>query len=143
MNCQDYEILINRMIDGEMSADDSRAVFSHLASCGQCRAFYHQLQLLGVSLDHIEARLEVPGEASRVGRKAYPENPARWWVRQVSLRVPVFAVLVAALFISLYFSFSSAVRVRPPEVIYVTQLPPITVTAEAVPAHFMKRGVHQ
>ncbi len=141
MNCEEYELSISRMVDGELSADDSRAVFSHLASCGTCRAFYRQLQSLGASLDIIAGNVEIPGEIRR--RRLSNEGLRSWWSGRVPLRAPIFAVLLLALVISLYFSVSNALQVRQPEIVYVTQLPPITVTAEAVPIHFMKRGVKQ
>ncbi len=46
MNCTDCSARINDYVDGELNADDARAVEAHVAGCAACRAEFASLQLL-------------------------------------------------------------------------------------------------
>ncbi|MCM2286703.1 MAG: zf-HC2 domain-containing protein [Desulfobacula sp.] len=50
LNCQKNEFLLNRLIDGELSSDDSRDVSEHIKNCAVCRQQAVQMQQLS---DHL------------------------------------------------------------------------------------------
>jgi predicted anti-sigma-YlaC factor YlaD len=50
MNCQKNELLLHRLIDGELSPDDVRDVSEHIENCTVCRQQAEQMQQLS---DHL------------------------------------------------------------------------------------------
>jgi len=50
MECSKYHELISARLDGEISKEDERLLEEHLASCGECSAFYKSMIELQHSL---------------------------------------------------------------------------------------------
>ncbi len=124
MSCDDYQILISKLIDGEVEAAASAGVFSHLAECTKCRNFYHDVQKVSSSIDRLAD--SVPESIVRDFRAPNLQalmKPQTFWGRQIPVRLPVLALLVCAILASVFMSFST-------ETVYVTRLPATIVTAQ-------------
>jgi predicted anti-sigma-YlaC factor YlaD len=125
MNCANYEILVSKLLDGELQAGDSATLFAHLASCGECRSLFHRMQSLNAALERVA---EPPAFSPAV--PSFPLHDIhreRLWQHRISLRVPALAfaaLLVAAVVIY------SLVRPRSTETVYVTKLATVIVTPE-------------
>jgi len=128
MECNDYQRLISRLHDGELASGDMTDVFLHLSACGECRDFYRGLQ----TLDRTMNRLAVPLPADDAVQSTTPAVTFRqqpWWNRNVALRLPVFALLVCAVAVSLLTLIPGTSFFRSPESIYVTKMPAVVVEA--------------
>jgi predicted anti-sigma-YlaC factor YlaD len=132
MECQDYQRLVSKMHDGELSSDETAEVFLHLSTCGACREFYSSLRVLDGALNRIADHLP-SGRAARPLAIPTPAESDRWWNRQVAMRVPVFALLLCAIALSLFALLPGGPLSRDPEAIYVTKLPTIVVDAQTAP----------
>ena len=131
MNCTEYEMMISKLLDGELVSDESPEVFAHIAGCGSCREFYHSMQMLSTSLDRIEERLPNTKEDQfrHVDLSLMRSQPL--WNRQVQMRIPIFVTLILVVVISLGFSIYLTTRFSKNETIYVTNLPVVTITADS------------
>ncbi len=131
MNCTEYEMMINKLLDGELAPDESPEVFAHIAGCGGCREFYHRMQMLNTSLDRIAERLPNTKEDQfrHVDFSLMKSQPV--WNRQVQMRIPIFATLILVIIISLGFSIFLTTQFGKNETIYVTNLPVVTITADS------------
>jgi anti-sigma factor RsiW len=132
MDCTGYQQSISRLQDGELPSDESAGVFLHLSTCGACREFYHTLQTLDGALNRIGQELPSRSEV-RPTLHAVPPQPHRWWSRQVALRLPVLALLLCAVVVSLYVALPGSSLFHGPQSIYVTKLPTVVVDAATAP----------
>ena len=60
MNCQDYEILIQKAIDGNLTPAGCRILAAHLNSCPECAGLYHEYKDLDKLLASQMANVQVP-----------------------------------------------------------------------------------
>jgi anti-sigma factor RsiW len=129
MTCEDHQIQISRLIDGEMLLGQSMEVFNHLGKCQECRAYYLQLQRLNASLEQVR-RTGIEPSAIRQ-RRTLPKSPHRvqkFWSERITVRLPVAAALILVLLLGLFFSFQGGLIPRERETVYLTKLPDIVVT---------------
>ena len=140
MECDETQLNISRLTDGELPDDLSAEVFSHLVSCRECRGFYNSLQRMNTALA-VEALEEQTMEAgmppfreryvkARGGRKS-----DRWLHRRLEISLPVFGsmiLLLGALIVTLMLGAPGA---RSTETIYVTKMPAVIVTSEHETIH--------
>jgi predicted anti-sigma-YlaC factor YlaD len=139
MSCSEHQLMISKLLDGEVLPGASEGTFGHLASCGECRGFYHQLQALNSSLDRIAEPLPEKGAMELwLPGVLTPGKPQPWWNRQVQLRLPVLGLLLCALAAAIFFSFSRGFSLREPETVYVTKIPAVIITAD-VPSSNLKQ----
>jgi anti-sigma factor RsiW len=127
MSCDEHQSMISNLLDGELPPGASSAVFAHLASCGACQLFYHRLQTLNASLDRIAAR-----ERESAAGGARPE---KLWKRRIAVRVPVLVILLCVVAAGILFSVYGRTGLRSPETIYVTRIPAVVITSEAITGH--------
>lgn len=132
MNCPDYEQRISRLLDGELPSGESGGVFVHLSACEACREFFHALQSLDGALNRVARNLP-----SGTGDYGMPLpgflQPRTWWNQQVALRVPVLALLICAIVVSLFMALPGSPLFRESRAIYVTKLPTVVVNASTAP----------
>ncbi len=133
MDCTGYERSISRLRDGELPSDESTGVFLHLSTCGTCREFYYALQTLDGAMNRI-ARDVPSGSEARQAAIPVPLRVHKWWDRQVALRVPVLALLLCAVAVSLFVLLPGSSLFRGSESIYVTKLPTVVVDANTAPS---------
>ena len=131
MNCQEQQRRISALMDGELSALESGAVFRHLAECDGCRTFYHRLIALSNALNRSE--VPAPGVGVQVPPAPPPwskHQPGSWWKQRVSVRMPVVALALCAIMASVLFLVLELSRTKQSETVYVTRLPAVIITAE-------------
>lgn len=132
MDCTGYERSISRLRDGELPSDESAGVFLHLSTCGACREFYTTLQTLDGALNRIAQ--EIPsGSEVRPAAIPVPLRPHKWWNQRVSLRLPVLAIVLCAIAVSMFVLLPGSTLLREPRSIYVTKLPTVVVDAATAP----------
>ena len=137
MECMDYQRLISRLHDGELPSEDSARVFLHLSACAECRDFYTGLRVLDGAMSRLADRLPTEDEL-RSTPSPVAFRPQQWWNRQVALRLPVLAILLCAIAISLFMLIPGTSLFRSPESIYVTRLPAVVVEASAATSQPMQ-----
>ena len=123
MSCDEHQVMISRLFDGELPPGASSGVFAHLAGCGQCQLFYHRLQALNASLEQIAGRERETAAGSTDQRRK-----KGIWRRRVSMRLPVLVFLLCAIAAGAVFSFFA--RQRRAEFVYVAKLPAVVVTPD-------------
>ena len=132
MDCTGYQRMVSRLQDGELPSDESAGVFLHLSTCGVCREFYLALQTLDGAMNRIA--LEIPsGSEARQVVIPVPLRPRNWWNQRVALRLPVLALLLCAIAVSLFVLLPGSSLFHEPESIYVTKLPTVVVDAATAP----------
>jgi predicted anti-sigma-YlaC factor YlaD len=62
MNCVDYQKLISRVVDLEVKATASGALFEHLGKCAQCREWLDTLLRMNVEYEKIQLTFETENE---------------------------------------------------------------------------------
>ena len=132
MDCTGYQRLLSRLRDGELPSDESAGVFLHLSTCGTCREFYHALQTLDGAMNRIAQEIP-PGSEARQVIIPVPLRPHTWWNQRVALRLPVLALLLSAIAVSLFVLLPGSSLFHEPESIYVTKLPTVVVDANTAP----------
>jgi anti-sigma factor (TIGR02949 family) len=114
MRCDDVLELQSALLDGELSARDSRDLQAHVATCTHCQARLEDLQELSGSLRgqaeyfrapaalrsriaaQIRAEVRAPTRAAQPARSALSFSPPSWWPRWgMSVAVPVAAALLS------------------------------------------------
>jgi predicted anti-sigma-YlaC factor YlaD len=116
MNCRDYQQMISRLVDLEVKATASAALFEHLGKCAECREFLDTMMKLTAELDKAAMPQELSEEASKrpyvADRRPAPRMAQR---RSLRSRISDFALLIiVTLFIGLLFSVNINAQ-RPPE----------------------------
>jgi predicted anti-sigma-YlaC factor YlaD len=123
MSCEEYEQMASRLIDGEISPGASAGIFAHLASCEECRRFFHQVQELHGSLQRFA---EPPIPAVPTLRSAPAHAQKGFWLRQVSLRMPVVVATACIMVAAVVFALK-----RNQEPVFITELPTVVVAADS------------
>lgn len=62
MGCQDYEILIQKAIDGALDREGYRTLASHINVCPECAAEYKEYKALDAMLKQEMAKVEAPAD---------------------------------------------------------------------------------
>ena len=132
MDCTGYQRLLSRLRDGELPSDESAGVFLHLSTCGVCREFYHALQTLDGAMNRIAQNIP-SGSESRPVAIPVPLQAHKWWNQRVALRLPVLALVLCAIAVSLFVLLPGSSLFREPQSIYVTKLPTVVVDAATAP----------
>jgi len=97
MTCDDAEVLLHALIDGELDAGHARAVEAHVATCTRCAAQLAAYRDLAGKLSGINLRPAVPlGLRSRID-KALPSPAVRSASRRAVLKGAAFGATASAL----------------------------------------------
>ncbi len=121
MDCESQQLMISKLSDGELPAEESAALFIHLGTCPACREFYGQLHRLTRVLDR-ERDAVIPAPPV-TAQRGYPHR-TRMWTTMVRVPLVIVALLVGSLLFSLYFSFRKSTG---SEMVYLVTLPQIVV----------------
>ena len=70
MNCEQMRAMLDAYIDGELSAEEMRALRDHAAACEDCRKELEAAELVRDALAHMDDDVTVPLEAQAAWRKA-------------------------------------------------------------------------
>ncbi len=130
INCTDNEIKISKLLDGELNKSDYAELFQHLASCDDCRIFFHQMQGLKNSLENMDQASVEPAQMVAPA----PSRPPllHFWEQKITVRAPIIAfglVLIAAVMI-LFFARPKS------ETIYCGRMATIVVSADSSITNF-------
>ena len=70
MNCEQMRAMLDAYIDGELSAEEMRALRDHAATCEDCRNELEAAELVRDALAHMDDDVSVPLEAQAAWRNA-------------------------------------------------------------------------
>ena len=70
MNCEKMRAMLDAYIDGELSAEEMRALRDHAAACEDCKKELEAAELVRDALAHMDEGVTVPLEAQAAWRKA-------------------------------------------------------------------------
>ena len=128
MSCEENKLIVSRLLDAEVQPEQSAFVFTHLATCAECRSFFHRVQELHRSMQRIaEPVIAPPFRKTPVHLPADNMPRTGFWLRQVSLRIPIVVLTACVVVAAVLFSFK---RSQEPERVYVTELPTVIVAAD-------------
>ena len=96
MNCEEAEILLHALIDGELDAGHAREVENHVASCPRCAAALRDYREMSKAVASADVRYEAPLELRRRIEAALPQQ-ARVPNRRAVLRGFAMGSAVSAL----------------------------------------------
>jgi predicted anti-sigma-YlaC factor YlaD len=137
MTCDEYQLKINALLDGEVDSSASGEIFAHMGSCPDCRLFWHNMLTLN-------AQLEIGGmqEVQQTEASQFPKNipmAFAWWNRPMPIRAYAVSLILCVL-ISLSFLAGRSRLFGSSDTIYVTKLPPVIVTSETQITHTRTEG---
>ena len=64
MTCDEAEILLHALIDGELDAGHARDVENHIAGCAHCAALLKDYREMSKAVADARARVEMQGRSS-------------------------------------------------------------------------------
>jgi anti-sigma factor RsiW len=149
MTCNEHQENISSFVDGELDDPMAGALFTHLAGCAECRAFFARLHALRHQLSLVP-RFEVPesldSRMTRISNRQPARVPAleRWIERllkgRVLMPIPALAaILILVLATSLMVTLDRETPAQEPRVVYIMGLEPVEVfpnsVLNAVPIH--------
>ncbi|QPF86922.1 anti-sigma factor [Bradyrhizobium genosp. L] len=73
MNCEEAEVLIHALLDGELDAGHAREVEAHVEGCAHCAALMKEYQEIRQAMAESEVRYKAPLELRRKIEKALPQ----------------------------------------------------------------------
>ena len=76
MTCEEAEVLLNALIDGELDAGHAREVEQHVAGCGRCSATLAAYQKMGQAIASADMRYTAPPALRQRIEAALPKAPA-------------------------------------------------------------------
>jgi len=76
MNCEEAEILLHALIDGELDAENARAVETHIAGCAKCAAALRDTQALRNAVHARAPEYAAPPHLRRNIEGKLPASPA-------------------------------------------------------------------
>ena len=98
MNCEQMRAMLDAYIDGELSAEEMRALRDHAAACEDCRNELEAAELVRDALAHLDDDVRVPLEAQAAWRKAVrAEAGKRGRKRMLRVVYGLAAALVVAI----------------------------------------------
>lgn len=139
--CDEFQLKISRLTDGELSDDQAADVFFHLASCRECRSFFGALQSMNTALaaESLEEPLVDAGVPWVLReRDAMPRGRMtshRWLQRRLAIPLPALGSMILLLGVLLAAIVLGVPGARHTETVYVTKLPAVIVTSEQETIH--------
>ncbi|MBR0694635.1 anti-sigma factor [Bradyrhizobium lablabi] len=76
MTCEEAEVLLHALIDGELDAGHAREVEAHIASCAHCAALARDYREISQAMGQADLRYKAPLELRRRIEKALPQPQA-------------------------------------------------------------------
>lgn len=133
MNCQKNELLLHRLIDGELSPDDVRDVSDHIENCTVCRQQAEQMQQLS---DHLSL-LPFPDPTGNLLQSTLSVYRSRiikttlieWWCGLgVGLRTATFCIVILGFALGTYLGNIhdqyQQIHIYNPEDVYIAAFEP-------------------
>lgn len=102
MTCEEAEVLIHALIDGELDAGHAREVEAHVEGCAHCAALLKEYQEIHQAMAESEVRYKAPLELRRRIEKSLPQPEAapsrRSVLRGFAMGSAVSAIAATGLF---------------------------------------------
>ena len=76
MTCDEAEVLLNALIDGELDAGHAREIEQHIAGCPRCGAAFAAYRKMSQSIAAADLRYTAPAALRRRIEDALPKAPA-------------------------------------------------------------------
>jgi len=111
MTCENYELMISEMVDGEPGTGGSGEVFIHMATCPECQRFLHTL----LKLRNIEADSMNEESFPQAHTRRISNRPAHGFLRR-QVRMSVSSAVIAGVMLILWsvaFTFTISEREAP------------------------------
>lgn len=133
MTHDQFQEQISQLVDNDLREEESPPLFTHLASCHECREFLRSCLRLksGLTADSFP----VPASIDKKLRQqfspvAVPKavRPQSLWSRRVMVRFPMLLLLVCLVAAGAALVISGRSPFYEPETIYVTRMPAVVVT---------------
>jgi len=86
MNCDEANVLLHALIDGELDADNARKVEAHIAGCAKCAAAVRDMQDLRKAINPRALRYAAPPGLRRSIQGKVPASPATAASRRAAFR---------------------------------------------------------
>jgi anti-sigma factor RsiW len=86
MNCEEAEVLLHALIDGELDAGHAREVEAHIAGCPRCAAALSDYREISKAMASADVRYTAPPELRRRIEAALPQPQAQAQVVQMPSR---------------------------------------------------------
>jgi anti-sigma factor RsiW len=86
MNCDEANILLHALVDGELDAENAREIEAHVGGCTKCAAALRELQSLRKSIDARALRYAAPPGLWRNIEGKLPVSPAGATSRRVAVK---------------------------------------------------------
>ena len=77
MTCEEAEVLLHALIDGELDAGHAREVEAHIEGCAHCTALMKEYQEIRQAMAETDLRYKAPLELRRRIEKALPQPQAQ------------------------------------------------------------------
>lgn len=84
MDCEKLRSMLDAYIDGDLSAEEERAIREHAQACEACREELAAVELLRDALMHMDDDIAVPLEAQAAWRKAVRAEAKRKTMRRIT-----------------------------------------------------------
>ena len=128
MNCEDYQIEIGRILDGECDIRNASGAFTHLGLCPGCREYFRDVQKIGALLGTVAVSNE-GGQARPIGELHPPVRSQRTPRRRTLVTAVISALSIIS--VALAAALLSTARHESSEKIFLCRLPAVVVTAES------------
>ena len=100
MDCKEAQMLLDALVDGELSAEQEAELLAHVHACEACMEEYKAAMLLKDCLKDMDEEIAVPLEAQAAWRRAIHAEAkrklSRKWMRVVSNEVVLAKKFVLA-----------------------------------------------
>lgn len=106
-NCEEYQMNISAMLDGELGGEDLRSMIQHVAQCPECLAVLGVFQSLQ---DKVDAEAAPPPVPRDTWRKISEKMASKPRAASIPLRPRVFKVLGIAAAFALVFGMGYFLR---------------------------------
>ncbi len=133
MTHDQYQEQISRLLDNDLHVEESTSLFTHLAACQECREFLQSCLEVrsGLAADALTSPASVDRKLHQQFSSLSASMPGTlqsFSSRRVTLRLPVFTLLLCVIVAGVVLLLSGRSPFHEPQTIYVTRLPAVVVT---------------
>ena len=104
MDCKEAQMLLDALVDGELSAEQEAELLAHVHACEACMEEYKAAMLLKDCLKDMDEEIAVPLEAQAAWRRAIhaeaKKKLSRKWMRVVSVAAAALVLVVGMGFVT-------------------------------------------
>ncbi len=133
MTCTDAQLLINRLLDGEIHDADAATLFTHLSGCPVCRQFYRDSLKVQSAMRVLAGRSMADSHGGiRNPQLAIRNSPRPAWISQVAVFAAALALVVIGVLGTLAVTRFNAEREQTDAVRVMWVLPEREITPSSI-----------